>query len=91
MLISGLKEHFMVLDVFVKFRSQQKSGSRDTGSKGVKNGAFRLFLEKYWYDDADFRAERTFYGTGCVCKVWEPTEIWFSIYWVRGSKTELFD
>jgi len=46
-LILGLYERFMVLDVCLKFRSQQKSGSRDTGSKGVKNGAFRLFLEKY--------------------------------------------
>ena len=37
----------MVPDMCVKFGLMYDFGSPDTGSKGVKNGAFRLFLEKY--------------------------------------------
>ena len=60
----------MVLDTCVKFGVQEKSGSRDMGSKGVPNGVFREFLEKYMLYLADFQAERNYYGTECVCKVW---------------------
>ena len=37
----------MVHDMFAKFGVMYDFGSLDTGSKGVKNEAFRLFLEKY--------------------------------------------
>ena len=46
-IIIGLEETIIVLDMFVKFRVMYDFGSQDTGSNGVQNGAFRLFLEKY--------------------------------------------
>lgn len=59
-LIVGLKEDFMVIDMCVKFGIQQDSGSRHMRSKGVKNGVILLFLKKYRSDDTDFKAERMF-------------------------------
>ena len=58
-------------------------GSLDTGSKGVKNGAFRLFLEKYRWDDADFGVPKTSYGTWYVCEVWANVWFRFSRYGVK--------
>ena len=45
-----------------KFEVMYDFGSLDTGSKGVKNGAFRLFLKKYRLCDLDFRAGIAFYS-----------------------------
>ena len=49
----------MVLDMCVKFGVHEKSGSRDTGSKGVQNGVFRELFQKYMLNPADFRLEGT--------------------------------
>ena len=61
--ILGLKEHFMVWDVCVKFGVMDDFGSQDMGSYGVKNGVFREFLSKYALDLSDSWAKRTIYGT----------------------------
>ena len=53
----------MVLDMRVKFEVHEKSGSPDTGSKGVQNRVFRELFEKYMLNEADFRAGRNYYGT----------------------------
>ena len=47
----------------VKFGVMYDFGSLDTGPKGVQNGVFREFLEKFALDFNDFRTERIFYGT----------------------------
>ena len=41
------KEDLIVIHTCTKFHVQEKSGSRDMGSKGVKNGGFRDFLRKF--------------------------------------------
>ena len=46
----------------VKFGVMYDFGSLDTGSKGVRSGAFRLFLVKYRLCDPDFRAGIVFYS-----------------------------
>ena len=53
----------MVLDVCVKYGGQKKSGSPDMGSKGVKNGVFRLYLQRISLDFSIFGFERGSYGT----------------------------
>ena len=53
----------MVLDMCVKFGVHEKSGSPDTGSKGVQNGVFRELFQKYMLNPADFRAGRNCYDT----------------------------
>ena len=53
----------MVLDMCVKFGVQEKSGSPDTGSKGVQNGVFRELFEKYASDFNYYRAGRNYYGS----------------------------
>ena len=40
MVILGLKQHFMVLDVCVKFGVMYDFGSQDMGSNGVRNRVF---------------------------------------------------
>ena len=52
----------MVPDTCVKFGVQKKSGSPDMGSKGVKNGAFRLYLQGISLVRADFWTEMGCYG-----------------------------
>ena len=52
----------MVPDTCVKFGVQKKSGSPDMGSKGVKNGVFRLYLQGISLVSADFRHERGSFG-----------------------------
>ena len=77
----------MVPDTCVKFGVQKKSGSPDTGSKGAKNGAFRLYLQRISSDASKFGVERGSYGTRYVSKVWSPGKIRFSRYGVqRGPK-----
>ena len=80
----------MVADTCVKFGVQEKSGSPDTGSKGVKNGAFRLFLTKYRWCDPDFRAGIAFYSPWYVCKVWVNVWFRFSRYGVKGGQNGAF-
>ena len=58
-----MKWGFMVLDMFVKFGVQEKSGSPDTGSKGVQNRVFRELFEKYALDFDYYRAGRDYYDT----------------------------
>ena len=41
------EEDIIVIHTCTKFHVQEKSGSRDMGSKGVKNGGFRDFLTKF--------------------------------------------
>ena len=53
----------MVLDMCVKFGVQEKSGSPDTGSKGVQNRVFRELFEKYALDFDYYRAGRDYYDT----------------------------
>ena len=57
-----MKVRIMVLHMGAEFQVRQKSGSPDTGSNGVKNGAFRLFLEKNRSGDPDFGAGIASYG-----------------------------
>ena len=40
------KEDIILLHVHAKFHGQNISGSRDMGTKVVKNGVFRTFLKK---------------------------------------------
>ena len=53
----------MVLDMRGKFGVHEKSGSPDTGSKGVQNGVFRELFRKYMLKPADFRAGWNCYDT----------------------------
>ena len=53
----------MVLDECVKFGVQQKSGSPDMGPFVTPKRLFRLFLEKYLLDFANFWSERGFHGS----------------------------
>ena len=59
----GLKGDLMVLDMCLKFGVQEKSGSPDTGSKGVQNGVFRELFVKYASDFNYYRAGRNYYCT----------------------------
>ena len=63
LLIFGLEETIMILDMCVKLGVMYDIGSRDMGSNGVQNGVFREFLKKFMLYLADFRAERNYYGT----------------------------
>ena len=47
LLVFTEKEGLIVIHTCTKFHVQEKSGSRDMGSKGVKNGGFRDFLRKF--------------------------------------------
>ena len=55
---------------------------------------FRLFLENFSLDFANFLPEWGSYCTRRVCKVWSPAKIWFSRYGAKrgqkGVKMELF-
>ena len=57
-----MKGALIVPDKCVKFGVQKKSGSPDMGSKGVQNGAFRLYLQRILSVLADFWTERGSYG-----------------------------
>ena len=63
----------MVLQICAKFGVQEKSGSLDTGPFVTPEKApkrlFRLFLENYLLDFANFLSEWGPYGTRRVCKV----------------------
>ena len=67
----------MVLDVCVKYGGQKNSGSPDMGPLVTPKRLFRLFLENFSLDFANFLSEWGFYGTQCVCKVLRPENIWF--------------
>ena len=74
------KGALMVLDMCAKCGLQQNSGSPDMGPFVTPKRLFRLFLENFSLDFANFLSEWGFYGTRCVCKVWRPEKIWFSRY-----------
>ena len=62
-LIFGLEGTIMVLDVCVKFGVMYDFGSQDTGSNGVQNGVFRLYLRRISLESSKFGVERGSYGT----------------------------
>ena len=69
---------------------QQNFGSQNLGSNGVKNGLFRLFIEKYLTDFADSLSGEGYYGNKSCCIIWDPAEFWFSKYGVKwGQKWAL--
>ena len=53
----------MVLDVCVNFGLQQKSGSPDMGPIVTPKRLFRLFLENFSLDFANYKSEWGFHGT----------------------------
>ena len=53
----------MVLNMCAKFGVMYDFGSQDTGSNGVKNGVFRLYLHRISLDFSIFGFERGSYGT----------------------------
>ena len=63
LLIFGLEETIMILDVCVKFGVMYDFGSRDMGSNGVQNGVFRLYLHRISLDFSIFGFEGGSYGT----------------------------
>ena len=52
-----------LLDVSVKFGVQQKSGSLDMGPFVTPKRLFRLFLENFSLDFANYKSEWGFHGT----------------------------
>ena len=63
-----------------------KSGGRDIGEKGVKNGIFRHFLKNGTYDLVHFLSEERYYIITCLCKISSTGKFLFSRYGAKGGQ-----
>ena len=80
----------MVLDVCAKCGLQQNSGSPDMGPFVTPKRLFRLFLENFSLDFANYLSEWGFYGTRCVCIVSRPEKNLVLQTWGHVKKTLFF-
>ena len=80
----------MVLRVYAKFHDQNISGSRDMGSKVVKNGVFRIFVENDPSDLVHFPTDGSYNNITCVCKISSLGNFSFSRYGDKSGQNEVF-